>query len=323
MSKINTGVGLVLAGGGGKGAYQIGVWKALREYGVDKNITAVSGTSVGALNAALFVHGDYQLAEKVWLSISQDKILSLDKDKLIKRLVSLGLTRFFPITSIISFATNASKHGVFTRTGLLEIINNYLDLNLVKNSPIPCYATCFSLKTFKSEYFNLDGTEVDKIMSILLATSAIPFVYDEEEIDNKHYIDGGVRDNLPIQPLYDKGYRHILAIHLSRDSIINKKDFPQANIIEILPQEDQGGLISGTLDFSAESAMLRMQQGYTDGVRVIKAIYESGKLQLDKKAVLEQGSRQEAEYLNKRTFLLKNRQDTKRDLHKMLTDLEE
>lgn len=47
-------VGLVLSGGGGKGAYEIGVWKALDEYGVTPNIGAISGTSVGALNSALF-----------------------------------------------------------------------------------------------------------------------------------------------------------------------------------------------------------------------------------------------------------------------------
>ncbi len=42
-------IGLVLAGGGGKGAYQIGVWKYLHEVGLDRNITAVSGTSVQSL----------------------------------------------------------------------------------------------------------------------------------------------------------------------------------------------------------------------------------------------------------------------------------
>ena len=47
MSKF----GLSLAGGGGLGSYQIGVWKALREYEIDKRIDALSGTSVGILNA--------------------------------------------------------------------------------------------------------------------------------------------------------------------------------------------------------------------------------------------------------------------------------
>ena len=43
--------GLVFAGGGGKGAYQIGVWRALRRLGLDKRISVVSGTSVGAIIA--------------------------------------------------------------------------------------------------------------------------------------------------------------------------------------------------------------------------------------------------------------------------------
>lgn len=47
--------GLVLEGGGAKGAYQIGVWKALMEYGI--KIKAIAGVSVGALNGALFLHG--------------------------------------------------------------------------------------------------------------------------------------------------------------------------------------------------------------------------------------------------------------------------
>ena len=55
-------IGLVLEGGGGKGSYQIGVWKAIRELGLEKKIVAVSGTSVGALNAALFAKGDFETA---------------------------------------------------------------------------------------------------------------------------------------------------------------------------------------------------------------------------------------------------------------------
>lgn len=66
------GIGLVFAGGGGKGAYEIGVWKYLHEIGLDQYVRCVSGTSVGALNAALFVGSSYELAEKLWLDINQD-----------------------------------------------------------------------------------------------------------------------------------------------------------------------------------------------------------------------------------------------------------
>lgn len=66
---------MVLAGGGGKGSYQIGVWKALREMDLEKNLIALSGSSVGALNAALISLGDYDNAEKIWNSIMPEQFL--------------------------------------------------------------------------------------------------------------------------------------------------------------------------------------------------------------------------------------------------------
>ncbi len=53
-------VGLVLSGGGGKGAYEIGVWEAIKELNIDKYIKVVSGTSIGAINAALFAQDDFE-----------------------------------------------------------------------------------------------------------------------------------------------------------------------------------------------------------------------------------------------------------------------
>lgn len=62
-------VGLVLCGGGFKGAYQIGVWKALREIGFQK-FDVIAGSSVGALNAVLVANGDVEAAERVWQEIN-------------------------------------------------------------------------------------------------------------------------------------------------------------------------------------------------------------------------------------------------------------
>ena len=60
------GFGLVLSGGGAKGAYEVGVWKALEDYGITDDITVISGTSVGALNAALFACSNAGEAEKLF-----------------------------------------------------------------------------------------------------------------------------------------------------------------------------------------------------------------------------------------------------------------
>lgn len=63
--------GLVLAGGGAKGVYQIGAWKALRELGIA--VDCVVGTSVGAMNGALVALGLYDEAEALWKSMSIER----------------------------------------------------------------------------------------------------------------------------------------------------------------------------------------------------------------------------------------------------------
>jgi len=68
-------VGLVLAGGGAKGAYQIGVWKALQEKGIEVDV--VSGSSIGALNATLIVSGDWAKANELWLKLSTLQLVRL------------------------------------------------------------------------------------------------------------------------------------------------------------------------------------------------------------------------------------------------------
>ena len=59
--------GLVLEGGGARGAYHIGAYKAIKE--LDIEIGGIAGTSIGAINGAMMVQGDYDLLEKVWLSV--------------------------------------------------------------------------------------------------------------------------------------------------------------------------------------------------------------------------------------------------------------
>ena len=70
--------GLVLAGGGVRGAYQIGVWKALKELKI--KVSAVSGVSIGAVNGALFVQGSKTKAERLWNKIAIDDIILLPKE---------------------------------------------------------------------------------------------------------------------------------------------------------------------------------------------------------------------------------------------------
>ena len=80
--------GLVLEGGGARGAYQIGAWKALKEAGI--SIKGIAGTSVGALNGALVCMDDLKRAEEIWDNISYSRIMDVD-DEQMAFLMNFGL----------------------------------------------------------------------------------------------------------------------------------------------------------------------------------------------------------------------------------------
>ena len=82
--------GLVLSGGGAKGAFEIGVWRWLQRTGLDKKITGISGTSVGALNSILFSCTSLEEAERIWRSVRQEDLTRVNKETL-KRVAEIFL----------------------------------------------------------------------------------------------------------------------------------------------------------------------------------------------------------------------------------------
>ena len=275
-------IGIAFAGGAGRGAYEIGVWKAMHETGFDQAVSAVSGSSVGGLNAALFLQGDFEKAVKTWENISDKKILSLGNESLQE-----WLQRGF---------------HVFDRAGLTQIIEESLDLDVFDHPPGSvknCYITCFrvskeekgrylahledpvrspvpALSEKGAEYFNMkDFSDSDRVR-LLLATSAIPFVYPKEKIQGHYYIDGGTwsrksSDNLPVLPLYEKEKcDFIIALALEEDYYNTdfKTKYPGAEILVIRPQENPGRF----MNFSPELAKKRIEQGYQDTIGIFRRI---------------------------------------------------
>ena len=106
---------LALCGGGAKGAYQIGVMKAMKEAGTLGRINTISGTSVGALNALLFAIGDVQLAEDVWLNnVDQNMMLNnidvqrgeISRDGLKAMLKYIGVSRLSSSPKVYVYVHN-------------------------------------------------------------------------------------------------------------------------------------------------------------------------------------------------------------------------
>lgn len=237
--------GLVLNGGGGKGAYQIGVFKALFEHKICDYITAVSGTSSGALNSALFVHGDIDVAIKAWESISTESFWQISPD---------------------------FSEGILTRDGLINIFDEYIDFDKIRMSDRTVYATVTDFGPNDEtkgtvKYIRLNYRPIDEIRNILLASSAIPIIYAPVRIDGNICRDGGLEDNMPISPLYIEGIRHFIVVGLSEETEIPYEKYPDAEFILIRPEESIGDFITGTLDFSKSGAKTRMELGYIDAIR--------------------------------------------------------
>ncbi|OEJ13052.1 patatin [Brachyspira hampsonii] len=257
-------LGLVLGGGGGLGSYQIGVWKALREYEVDKMIKAISGTSVGVLNACLIAQNNYDIAEYIWTNEIEDKILSKKKMNTENNYIS--------------------SNGIFSRKGLIEIIEKYLNIDIIINYEYPIYATAVNLKNIDAEYFKLNNKSAKEIKEIMMATSAIPVIFGRQTIEGVDYIDGGVEilkgNNLPLKPLYyEEKCDEIIAINLYKES--TREKFNDCKVYEIVPSHDIGNFFNGAMDFSLEGAKIRIQEGYNDAKNMLREIFKMGKIQLD------------------------------------------
>ncbi len=245
--------GLVLSGGGGKGAYQAGVYRALREYKIMDYVTAISGASVGALNLCLFDNYDIEAVMDVWKNITPHQFLQLDKE-------------------------NPSLfEGIFSREGLLEIIKNYVNLEYLRNSERRLYVSTTEFENIIDnegtiKYFMLNYRNTEQIKNILLASSAIPIIYSPVKIEGKLYRDGGLKDNLPIKPLYMEGIRNFIVVGLSTELNINLKKYPNSSFFIIKPRKSIGEFWDGTLDFSSYGAKIRIEIGYDDAMRELNKL---------------------------------------------------
>ncbi len=266
-------VGLVLSGGGAKGSYQVGVWKALRELGLEPMITHVSGTSIGALNGALFSLGALDQAIQIWNSTSTEDVLSVDKNMIRTWTEKLRAsdTKIRTIAeSVGTFFGNNRSDGVFTRNRLVSILDNEFDFSHIKTSAITTYAACFEKSSLSSKYFKLNGQPEETIRSILLASSAIPVIFESHSVHQEEYFDGGLSDNIPIRPLYEEGVRTFITVSMSQSKAIETEAFPGSQFFEIAAQGDMGNLFTGTLNFNKRAIQERMAQGHADASRVLR-----------------------------------------------------
>lgn len=162
---------IALEGGGAKGAYQIGAWRALREVGI--RFHAVSGTSVGALNGALMVMGDLEKATEIWENIRFSQIMDV-KDEDMKNLLSLNLKDIDWKAQWEFLKKTLSNRGLDV-TPLRQWVEELVDEEAIRNSETEFYIQTFSLTDRKElELRAKDLKKPGEIADMLLASAYFP-----------------------------------------------------------------------------------------------------------------------------------------------------
>lgn len=272
FSAFSQEIGLVLSGGGGKGAYQVGVWQALKEYGIAQKVTAISGSSVGGLNAALFAVADMDTILYIWRNLVPQYLV--EDDALISQPGLLKIIDMLPLERLSTNYPLVNVSCVRKRYTLLKAAGKVLGLVGVGDN---------------SHRFWLNFEEdVSEVKRMLLATSAFPVVTEPITLkDGYEYTDGGNEivggDNIPIDGLVyssDNGwYKYgdkidtIYVVYLNQypKRRIKVKDYDKYNVVEIIPSIDLAGLFDGTCNFTPERINMLIRYGYDDTVKILRA----------------------------------------------------
>lgn len=246
--------GLVLAGGGGKGAYQIGAWKALREMNV--KFDAIAGASVGSINGAMIAADDYDKAVDMWNNISIDKGLKIsselpDPENLLSKKNWSVLFREFV------------KNGGLDASPAKDFISQYIDEDKVRSSFIDFGAIAVQLSQPNGKYeFFLEDIPKGELVNYLLASANVPFANNIGP-EGEKYLDGGAYDNIPVMSLKKRGYNRLIVVDISNiKGVAHNLSITNSQITYIRPYDMEE--LGATFDFDSATIERRIQLGYYD-----------------------------------------------------------
>ena len=250
--------GLVLDGGGARGAYQIGAGKALHEAGV--LIRGIAGTSVGALNGALICMGDVDEAEHIWKEMTFSKVMDVDDDWM-ERLFQKEV----PMRELLKELMLRLRDGGIDVTPLKDLIHNILDEDRIRSAGIDFSLLTFSLSDMKELDLTLDEIPEGLLADFLLASACL-LGFKNEPLHGKTYLDGGVINNVPLNSLVKRGYRDIITVRIygpGREPRVRLDEGTQ--VYEIAPRVHLGSII----EFQGKRSRQNLKIGYYDAKRMV------------------------------------------------------
>lgn len=252
---------IALEGGGAKGAYEAGVWKALDEAGVKYD--AVAGTSVGALNGAMMAARELDTAICLWENVKFSQVFDAD-DARMKKIYDKDLDGL-DVKGLLRDVVGIVRDGGLDIEPLRQMMKTYINEEKIRKSDVEFFFVTYSLTDMEEVELSAKELEEGKLIDMLLASAYVP-VFQRKKLDGKDYVDGSVQNIVPIDALLKRGYRDIIMVRIYGMGFEKKIQIPEdANVITIAPTERLGGI----LQFDAESTKRDMTLGYFDGMRML------------------------------------------------------
>ena len=277
---------IVLSGGGSKGSYQIGVWKALKKLNI--KIDIVTGTSVGALNGALITQKSYKKAKKIWNNLNMKVLFGEDIDN--KK-------------DILKMYGKQIKKGGMDITKLEKMISDTLNPKKFYKSNINYGLVTVNLTNLKAEELEKKDIEKEKLDDYLIASASCYPAFKQKDIEGMKYIDGGYYDNLPINLAIKMGATEIICVDLRAPGLKKERKNKNIPITTITPNNK----LSNFLDFSNKVVKRNISYGYNDTMKVFNKL--EGRKYSFKKNSLKRNSNEYEELYN---YMLKKVLDNKK-----------
>lgn len=245
--------GLILAGGGAKGAYQIGAWRALRELGI--TFEAIAGVSIGAINGALIAQGDYDRAVELWSNAEVTSGIHIEAEL-------HDSENLFSFSNLPQIFMEIIRNGGVDVTPARNLIAEYIDEEKVRNSGIPLGLVTFQLSSMKPVEVFLDEIQDGLLVDYLMLSARVPGLHNQSP-DGAKYLDGGIYDNAPIGMLRDRGINRFVVVDISgMKGVGHKDDFSCAEFVYIRPNDPKE--LGEAFEFDSSMNDMRMQMGYLD-----------------------------------------------------------
>lgn len=274
----NKNIGIVLEGGGARGAYQIGSIKALIENNI--SYSAICGTSIGAINGAFVAQGDFDKIYEMWQSMSYKDLFDVDENY-IKKAINMDIN-FNVIKYLSKMLNKVIKEKGLDTAKMKNIISNNISEEKLRKSKVKFGLVTFCISDMKPQELLIDEIPEGKLLDYLLATSNLP-VFKRQIIDNKKYLDGGAWDNCPVGMLERLGLKDVIVIRAyKRNRIREYKNILKRGNIKMHMIEPVDSLPS-ILNFDSDNLRSLVKQGYYDTLKLLKG-YSGHRYYIDDKS---------------------------------------